>query len=89
MFGSQEANKDESLNDFNVDATTVAFEDSISSINWAPAAPGARATMFAVGTWDGNVRIFNVEQGGQGAVQVVQKFQLKLAAPVMSVTWNA
>lgn len=90
MFGSQEANKDESLNDFNVSPNTPPFEDSISSISWATSNPsGGRQTMFAVGTWDSGVRVFNVEQNEQGLVHVAQKFMMKLTAPVMSVAWNA
>jgi WD40 repeat protein len=44
--------------------------------------------MFAVGTWDGSLRIFNVEQNQQGNVGVVQKFSMKLQAPIMGLAWN-
>lgn len=44
--------------------------------------------MFAVGTWDGGVRIFNMEPGEQNNIFAVQKFQLKLPAPVLSLCWN-
>lgn len=90
MFQSQEANKDESLNDFNCDMSTPPFEDSISCICWTPAlGPGTKPTMFAVGTWDGYVRVFNVEQNQQGNVCIMQKFSMKVSAPIMGLAWNA
>ncbi len=87
MLGIGDANKDESVNDFNVDPTTPPFQDAISSISWAPAPAGGRSTMFAVGLWDGSVRVFNVENP-QGVVVLSQKFEMKVGAPIMGITWN-
>jgi mRNA export factor len=69
--------------------STPPFEDSVSCIAWTPAiAAGTKPTMFAVGTWDGYVRIFNVEQTQQGSVGIVQKFSMKQTAPVLGLAWN-
>jgi len=84
-----DSNKDESINDFNCDTSTPPFDDSVSCITWTPPlAPGTKPTMFAVGTWDGSIRVFNVEQNQMGAVCVLQKFSMKLSAPVLGLAWN-
>lgn len=44
--------------------------------------------MFAAGTWDGWVRVYNVEQK-YNMIAIVQKYETKLSAPVMGISWNA
>ena len=75
---------DDYKNDIKPDQSVPNFQDSISSISWAPPNIG---NYFAASTWDKDLRIMSLEQGLTG-YSIFQKISYKFNFPVLKCTWN-
>lgn len=65
------------------EATNNDFEDSISCISWS----STTETRFAVGTWDGQVKVFNVQQKN-GQLILVLEYARCCKWPVTAICWH-
>lgn len=58
-------------------------DDSVSELRWSPT-----ANILAVGSWDGGVRAYEVQQQGS-SFQAAPKAMIKHDKPVLSIGWSA
>ena len=75
---------DDYKNDLKPDQSVPNYQDSISSIAWAPPQIG---NFFATTSWDGELRIMSLEQGQFGPA-IFQKNATKFNSAAMKCTWN-
>lgn len=80
------ANQDDSLKDYNCQASTPPLMESLACISWMPQ-PATQPAFLATAAWDGELRIFGVEQHSFGA-QLVQKLTMPLPSPALGLCWN-
>lgn len=74
---------DDYKNDIKPDQTVTPFGDAFSSIAWAP----NLNQIFATTSWDGDLRIFEVNNSYNGTA-ITQKFTYKFPSPALKCTWN-
>lgn len=51
--------------------------------------PTIKSTTFAASTWDGRLHVYNCELSKLGYTSIVEKFSLKMPAPVLGIAWNS
>lgn len=76
-------------NDIPLSTQSTEFKGSISCIRWAHHTE-KHERLFAVGTWDGQLRIYNVEDepGSNGPV-LAEKFVKQVKWPIVDIAWGA
>jgi WD40 repeat protein len=83
LLAGNNSSVDDYKADYKPDQSVTPFNDSFSSIAWAPNVP----QVFASTSWDGELRIFDVTQGAYGTA-IIQKLSYKFPMPALKCTWN-
>jgi hypothetical protein len=77
-------NNDDYKNDLKPDQSMPNYNDSVSSITWAPP---QLPNFFATTSWDGELRVLAIEQG-QFGMALFQKMSYKFPSPVLKSAWS-
>lgn len=83
LLGVNATTNDDYKNDIKPDASVQPFNDSFSSISWAPSVP----QVFASTSWNGELRIFEVTSSAYGNA-IIQKMSYSFQSPALKCAWN-